>query len=467
MSQPILIVEDDPMQSQMLATLLHRKMGFEACMAENGHEMLQVLDADIHQNIKLIILDLDMPIMGGMESLEILQQRYPSLPVIMLTGSTHIDDVVNAMKLGAIDFLTKPYESDRMMISVKNALKMSTLSKELSRLKSEQEGCVTFKNLIGHDTGLLHVVNTAQKAAASNIPVLIGGETGTGKEVLSEAIHGESARVGKPFVAVNCGAIPAQLVESILFGHEKGSFTGAHEKAIGKFREAEGGTIFLDEVGELPLDTQVKLLRVLQQKEVEPVGASKPVPINVRVISATNKNLEEEIKAGNFREDLFFRLNVLQLELPPLRERREDILTLANHFIERFCVNEGGIPKGLSSTMERELINHEWPGNVRQLENTLNRAMVVSDGNTLNVEDFSTLLENNDPPASHPITNIEQNIYSMHLLHNNGEFKTAEEIEQETMTIALQHFQNNITQASKALGIAKSTFYKKMKLYHL
>ena len=460
MTEPVLIVEDDQMQRQMLTTLLRRKLDFGARGAENGHEALEVLEADKTKTIKLIILDLDMPVMNGMETLEILKQKHPSIPVIMLTGSKDIDDAVAAMKYGAIDFLTKPYEADRMAVTVKNALKISTLTKEVSRLKNEKDGTFTFENLIGHDGGLLQVVNTGRKAAAADIPVLITGETGTGKEVFAQAIHGESARAGKPFIAVNCGAIPSQLVESTLFGHEKGAFTGATEKKIGKFREAEGGTIFLDEVGELPLDTQVKLLRALQQKEVEPVGAGKPVAVNVRIISATNRDLQAEVDENRFREDLFFRLNVLQIELPALRNRRNDIPALAAHFVERFCSNEGGIPKDMSQATLQNLVSYEWPGNVRQLENAINRAMVMSEGNILEIENLNDLGAPQDNTQSADLPTHPQQI---NIMTHDGEFKTVDDIEQEAMQLALKHFDQNITKASKALGMAKSTFYKKLK----
>ena len=461
MTEPVLIVEDDQMQRQMLTTLLRRKLDFGARGAENGHEALEILEADKAKTIKLIILDLDMPVMNGMETLEILKQKHPSIPVIMLTGSKDIDDAVSAMKHGAIDFLTKPYEADRMAVTVKNALKISTLTKEVSRLKSEKDGTFSFENLIGHDGGLLQVVNTGRKAAAADIPVLITGETGTGKEVFAQAIHGESARAGKPFIAVNCGAIPSQLVESTLFGHEKGAFTGATEKKIGKFREAEGGTIFLDEVGELPLDMQVKLLRALQQKEVEPVGAGKPVAVNVRIISATNRDLQTEVDEGRFREDLFFRLNVLQIELPSLRNRRNDIPALSSHFIERFCSNEGGIPKDISQSTIQNLTSYEWPGNVRQLENIINRAMVMSEGNVLEIDNLDGL---GAPPENSQSVNLPSHPQQINILTHDNEFKTVDDIEQEAMQLALKHFDQNITKASKALGMAKSTFYKKMKV---
>lgn len=460
MNKPILIIEDDPLQQQMLKTLLSRKMGYGAQTANNGREALDMLGADAAKTVKLIILDLEMPVMSGMETLEILRQKHPSIPVIMLTGNKDLENVVKAMKLGATDFINKPYDAERILLTIKNTLKISLLTREVTRLKSEKEGTVTFENLIGHDAGLLSIITTARKAAASDIPVLITGETGTGKEVFAHALHGEGTRTGKPFIAINCGAIPSQLVESTLFGHEKGAFTGATEKTIGKFREAEGGTIFLDEVGELPLDTQVKLLRVLQQKEVEPVGGAKPIPVNVRIISATNRDLEEDVMQRTFREDLFFRLNVLQLKIPPLRERKQDIPALTNHFIDRFCINSGSIPKTISEATQEALTAHSWPGNVRQLENTINNAMVMSDGNTLELSELSAPHTENINVAQSVSTKASRSIT---ILSATGHFKTINEIETEAIKVALDHHNQNITQSARALGIAKSTFYKKIK----
>lgn len=456
MDAPLLIVEDDPMQRQMLGTLLRRQLNLDAQVAENGREALALLDSERGRAVKLVIMDLDMPVMSGMEALEILRQKYPALPVIMLTGSKNVQDAVEALKMGAVDFLTKPYDGARIVVTIKNALKMSILTKEVSRLKGEKEGRFSFEDLIGHDDGLARVVQMGRKAAASDIPVLIAGETGTGKEAFSSAIHGEGRRAGKPFIAVNCGAIPAQLVESTLFGHEKGSFTGASDKALGKFREAEGGTIFLDEVGELPRDTQVKLLRVLQQKEVEPVGAGKPVPIDVRIVSATNRDLEAEVAAGRFREDLFFRINVLPIELPSLRDRKGDIPALAQHFIERFCANEGVAAKVISSATHRRMLAHDWPGNVRQLENTINRAMVMSDGGALDIHDLVSGV--GALAVSEIVPEAAQDI---RLVSSEGVFKTVNDLEQDAMRMALAHFNGNVTQAAKALGMAKSTFYRK------
>ena len=464
MSAPILIVEDDAMQQQMLKTLLHRKLGYEAHSLENGQKALDYLASNDSQNIELIIMDLNMPVMGGLEALEIIHHEHPHIPVIVLTGSNNVEDAVKALKLGAIDFLMKPYNGDRMATTVKNTLKLSTLSKDVNRLKRQQDGAFIFKSLIGHNQGLAETIHQGRKAALSNITILITGETGTGKEVFSRAIHGESNRADKPFIAVNCGAIPEQLVESVLFGHEKGAFTGATEKAIGKFRKAEGGTIFLDEVGELPLDTQVKLLRVLQQKEVEPVGAAKAVPVNIRVISATNRDLEQEVAKGTFREDLYFRLNVLQIELPPLRNRKSDIVALAEHFIKRFCAQNNLPPKTIDEKGLHSLMAHDWPGNIRELENTINRAIVVSESSVLQFGD-SGLNPVTNNTSSAPITPIPPTKISntVSVLNKDGSFKTVAQLEEEAMHLALDHFNGNITQAAKALGMAKSTFYKKYK----
>ncbi|MCB1782507.1 MAG: sigma-54-dependent Fis family transcriptional regulator [Alphaproteobacteria bacterium] len=465
MQETILIVEDDELQCHMLATLIHRKLQYEAIVAGNGREALSILDKDTLSNIRLVIMDLAMPVMSGMETLEILSQKYPGLPVIMLTGSKDINDAIKAIQRGAVDFLTKPFEHERLVLTVRNALSLNMLRKEVKRLSGEQEGKLGFHQLIGAETGLASVVRFGRKAASSDLPVLITGETGTGKEVFAKAVHGESQRAGKPFIAVNCGAIPPQLVESTLFGHEKGAFTGATSKVLGKFREAHGGTIFLDEVGELPLDAQVKLLRVLQQKEVEPVGAGRPVPVDVRIISATNRNMEEEVRAGRFREDLLFRLNVLQAEMPPLRERKKDIVPLIMHFIERFSAKTNHIAKPLSNETMKELVNYIWPGNVRQLENAIGRALVMSEGAILEPEDFSDILATDrqktleiEAPSG---INLTAN-HAINLMKPDGNFKTSREIELEAIQYILKYYQGNITRASSAMGIAKSTLYKKL-----
>lgn len=457
MSGTVLLVDDDKLHRRMLATLLERKLDYASIEASDGREALSLLEQDERRTIRLVILDLSMPVMGGLETLAVISERWPGLPVIMLTGNRDIEKAVAAMKAGATDFLNKPYEAERMAVTVRNALRIGTLTREVSRLKRKESGEVVFEDLTGHDGGLAGSVAMGRKAAASAIPVLVTGETGTGKELFARAIHGESDRAGKPFIALNCGAIPPQLVESTLFGHEKGSFTGATERAPGKFREADGGTIFLDEVGELPPEAQVKLLRVLQQKEVEPVGAARPVPVDVRVISATNRDLASEVRAGSFREDLYFRLNVLEIRLPPLRERAADIPVLARHFIERFAAGEKRPPPELDPAMEKILAARRWPGNVRELENAVYRAVVLG-GGTLEAADFGAGEEEGRESAQPQMSGS-----GISVVGEDGGLKPLEQIEREAMDMALRHHGDNITEAARALGIAKSTFYRRMK----
>lgn len=444
---------------------MQRKLGFDAVEADGGRMALSILrDGSKQNDICLAIIDFRMPEMDGLELLEIIKQQYPNLPVIMLTGSKDVKVAVDAMKMGASDFLNKPVDPQRLQVSVRNALKMGVLEKEVKRLKDKDENTFRFENLIGHDSGLLDVVNVGRKAALSDIPVLITGETGVGKEVFAQAVHGESMRVGNPFVAINCGALPANLVESTLFGHEKGAFTGAIAKSPGRFREAEGGTIFLDEIGELPLDAQVKLLRVLQEKEIYPVGSDKAIPVNVRIISATNRDLEAEVAEGRFRDDLYFRLNVLPIHMPSLRQRTQDIMILVNHFIERFSASEGRSLKKITSAAEAILSAGEWGGNVRELENTIHRAMVLCDGDVLDVDDFTALpiggtsLVSGDMAVPEYISEA-----ALTMLDVDGHLKTMDQIEQAAMQFSLQYHNNNVTQAARALNMAKSTFYRKLK----
>lgn len=468
MDKKILIVEDEPLQRQMLETLITRKLEFKSITAHNGRDALDVLKNKAENSIALIIMDLNMPIMSGQEALPLIVQSYPHIPVIVLTGSTDIKDAVNAMKAGATDFLAKPYEGDRMVTTIKNAMKISFLKQEVTLLKKTQNGTHLFTDMIGHDGGLNKTITMGRKVASSDISTLITGPTGAGKEILARAIHGESHRGAHPFIAVNCGAIPAQLIESTLFGHEKGAFTGATEEARGKFREAEGGTIFLDEIGELPMDAQVKLLRVLQQKEVEVVGKAAAIPINVRVLSATNRNLAEEVQQNRFREDLYFRLNVLEMHLPALRDRKQDIPQLVQHFIMRFCAHNDCIPPTISDSAHDLLIAYHWPGNVRQLENTIHRAIALSDQKTLILSDFEHLLrhENDHTTEHHPDIATNRTITHNPYMTQHGDFKTIETLEHDAMRAALEHFDGNITAAATALGIAKSTFYRKMKAHN-
>src|SRR5215468_9461956 len=385
MAKTILIVDDDPAQRRLLQAAVERN-GFLTRTAENGQQAVDAVDT--HADIDVVMLDLVMPGMSGQEALKEIRHRRPELPCIVLTASGGIDTVVQAMQAGASDFFVKPASPERIMVSIRNALEMSNLKTEVVRLKKKAAGQLSFDDMVANAPVMGPVVRMGKRAAASNIPVLITGESGVGKEILARAIQGASDRAGKPFVTVNCGAIPENLVESILFGHAKGAFTGAVDNHAGKFVEATGGTLFLDEVGELPLDAQVKLLRVLQEGEVDPVGAKRPVKVDVRIISATNKDLAKLVADGAFREDLFYRLNVFPIEAPPLRDRREDVPTLVQRFISRFNAEEGRNVRGASDATMAMLLNFDWPGNVRQLENSVFRAVILCEGDLLQPEDF-------------------------------------------------------------------------------
>ena len=335
MAKTVLVVDDDPTQRRLMQAAAE-KQGFRARVVENGEKALEEA-SDAKNGVDVVLLDLVMPGLSGMETLERLMERRPDLPVIVLTATGGIDTVVSAMRAGAVDFFVKPASPERIGISIRNALKLSDLRGEVKRLTKKTEGKMGFEDMIAGAPTMRSVVRLGQRAAASSIPILILGESGVGKEVIARCIQGASERAGKPFISVNCGAIPENLVESILFGHEKGAFTGATERHMGKFVEASGGTLFLDEVGELPLSAQVKLLRALQEGTVEAVGGRKPVKVDVRIISATNRKLLDLVKNGAFREDLFYRLHVLPLTIPPLRMRREDIPHLLRHFLARFA----------------------------------------------------------------------------------------------------------------------------------
>ncbi|MFY8074381.1 MAG: sigma-54-dependent transcriptional regulator, partial [Sphingorhabdus lacus] len=337
MSKTVLIVDDDPSQRRLLQGAVERQ-GFATRTAEDGAQAIaQAMDPAVD----VVLLDLIMPGVSGMEALAAIRAKRDDLPVVVLTASGGIDTVVKAMQAGATDFFVKPASPERVMVSIRNALKVGELSGEVKRLKKKASGTFTFGDMVAGASAMRQVIRLGQRAATSNIPVLILGESGVGKEVIARAIHGESERSGRPIIAVNCGAIPENLVESILFGHEKGAFTGAHDRHLGKFQEADGGTLFLDEVGELPLDIQVKLLRALQESEVDPVGSKRPVKVDVRIVAATNKDLAKLVAEGRFREDLYYRLNVFPLDAPPLRERMEDIPALIKHFVTRINAEEG------------------------------------------------------------------------------------------------------------------------------
>jgi len=360
MSETVLIIDDDPVQRRLLEAMVQR-FGYRAMLAEGGDAGLAMLSGP--QRIDCVVLDLVMPNLDGLGVLARMREQGINIPVIVQTAHGGIDNVVSVMRAGASDFVVKPASPERLQVSLQNALATKALAGELQRLKRKHDGTLSIADVITRSEAMRPVLRSAEKASVSAIPVLIEGESGVGKELIARAIHGSGARRAMPFVAVNCGAMPENLVESILFGHEKGAFTGATDKHTGKFIEADGGTLFLDEVGELPPAAQVKLLRALQEGEVEPVGGRKSVKVDVRIISATNRDLIADVKAGRFREDLFYRLHVFPISVPPLRQRPEDIPELARHFLARIAAEEGKRVRGIEAEALRLLAAFRWPAN--------------------------------------------------------------------------------------------------------
>ncbi len=485
MAASILIADDDAVQRRLVENMV-QKCGYETTVVDSGDAAIALLTAPDAPAIDAMVLDLVMPGLDGMGVLAKIREAGLSIPVVVQTAHGGIDNVVSAMRAGAQDFVVKPVGIERLQVSLRNALNTSALKGELQRIKHSREGRLTFADIITRSEAMAGVLRTAQKAAASTIPVLVEGESGVGKELFARAIHGSGERKSKPFVAVNCGAIPDNLVESILFGHEKGAFTGATERHMGKFVEASGGTLFLDEIGELPLSAQVKLLRALQEGTVEAVGGRKPVKVDVRIISATNRKLLDHVKSGHFREDLFYRLHVLPLTVPPLRMRREDIPHLLRHFLARFCAEENRHITGISGEAMAHLSQLEWPGNIRQLENAVYRAVVMSDGDQLGLSDFPQTAGTTAPPLSDaacdplivgpafhstapamvsgseiPIAPLPS-AGTLAMLNPAGEMRPLEELEGEIIRFAISHYRGQMSEVARRLKIGRSTLYRKL-----
>ena len=483
MTTRILIVDDDPVQRRLLEAMV-RRFGYEAMTAESGAAAVKTLTGPEGEAIDLVVLDLVMPELDGIGVLTHLRERGIAKPVIVQTAHSSIDTVVAAMRAGAIDFVVKPVGAERLQVSLKNALRVGALEDEIRRMKRRASGTLGFNDLSTRSPEMARVVRLSERAARSNIPILIEGESGVGKEVLARAIQGSSDRKGRPFVTVNCGAIPDNLVESILFGHEKGAFTGATEKHVGKFVEANGGTLFLDEIGELPLEAQVKLLRAIQEGEVDPVGGRKSVRVDIRLISATNKSLLDQVKAGQFREDLYYRLNVFPIMLPSLRARREDIPDLAKSFAARFAAEEGKRIRGFTSEAIALIQRYDWPGNVRQLENAVFRAVVLCDGDELTLAEFPQIAAQVDgfdvrippapvSPAAGPAAEAPRFIQvpvrdpNALDLTEGSDIRRMEELERDIIKFALEHYRGHMSEVSRKLGIGRSTLYRKLKEYGL
>lgn len=458
MSRTILIAEDEATQRLTLTDMLERE-GYRVIETKNGAEALHYLKRDdAAELIDLVLTDLNMPEMDGLALITNAKTLLPDLPIIVLTMSTDLEDAVACIRAGAYDFIPKPVQPARLKISIENTFAAKEMRTEIKRLTRAARGDAGFDSLIGHDKGLKNAVAIGKKLAASDLPVLITGESGVGKEAFARALHSESKRTGKPFVAINCGAIPQNLAESVLFGHEKGAFTGAIAKSLGKFREAQGGTLFLDEIGELPPETQAKLLRALQNKEIEPVGLSSSVKVDVRIISATHRDLHDDVENGAFREDLFYRLNVLPAHIPALRERTQDIEPLIDYFSARLCAREGIAPRNFVDSALTHMRSYAWPGNVRELENCVSRALLLASGETITAEEIAPLLRT--ARVSELATNAPDNVIALN--DAQGGRKTMDDLEREIIEKTMQFYEDYVPKAAAALNIGQSTLYRKL-----
>ena len=437
--KPLVLIIDDEKIFRNLYSQALGKLDIEIITAASGEEAFEIIQ---NKPPNIIISDVRMTGINGIELLKKVKNIYPELPFLLVTAYSSIRDAVNSLKYGAVDYLEKPIDLDELKAAVIDTL---NIKRNTASLDFPNEA---IKDIITESPAMLNLLNDAYRVAKSDITVLITGESGTGKEVVSQFIHKNSDRASKPIVTLNCASIPATLLNSELFGHKKGSFTGAITDRLGKFREAQNGTFFLDEIGDMPLELQASLLRAIENQKISPVGNDKELSIDVRLIAATNKSLEKEVANGNFREDLFYRLNVITLEIPPLSERKEDVIPLARHFLK----SGEGQNKRLSANTIRVLQSYSWPGNVRELANTMKRAKILSRTELIMPEHLPPNIRNTS--QEHEIKNTDKNIHTM------------EQTEKTAIKNALERTNGNQTKAAELLGISRRTLINKIKKYH-
>lgn len=441
-----ILIADDEVNILSGLEIAFKEEGWNVLCASDGLDAWEKINKN---DVDLVITDLKMPKMDGYELLKKISSSYPRLPVIVLTGHGTIETAVETMRDGAVDFFTKPVDLDKLLLVVKKTILNSELkeqnrklTEEIDKLKKRQQ----YSSIIGKSSKVSQLIEIINQVAPTKASVLITGESGTGKELVSDAIYSLSSRVGKPFVKVHCAALSESLLESELFGHEKGAFTGAAKEKKGRFELADGGTIFLDEIGEINAQTQIKLLRVLQEKEFERVGGEKTIKVDVRVICATNRNLEDEVKKGNFREDLYYRLNVVHISVPPLRERKEDIDMLALSFLKEFNEEDGKKIEGFTKAARKALFSYSWPGNVRELKNTIESAVVLAKGNMIDTDDLpSSILDEGKK---------EELVITLPV--------TMEEVEKKVIYSTIDYFEGNKSKAADELKIGRKTLYRKL-----
>jgi len=446
----ILLIDDEPQLCHIVSLLL-REHGHVVDVAASGPTALaqaEVSPPDV------AVIDVTLPGMSGIETFTALRTHDAELTAIFITAFGSIPSAVTAMRAGAFDYLTKPFDNDQLLLTIDRALQLRQLTQEVGRLKAELHGRLEFPGIIGNSPAIQEILRVLPRVAATDATVLLLGESGTGKELIARNVHRHSRRATGPFVALNCSAIPAGLVETEFFGHERGAFTDARELRIGRFEQAHGGSLFLDEVGDLPLEAQAKLLRVLEDREVTRVGARKALSVDVRVVAATHRGLEEAVARGKFRDDLYWRLNVVPLRLPPLRERPSDLPLLIDYFVDRLNAELNRRLTGVSPEAQRVLAGHEWPGNIRELENILKRAMILAEGPVLQVEDLPCPLGRSSG-GSGPIT----------LADAVGRATTR--VERSLIETTLAQYRGNRTATADVLGINRKTLFYKMRAHGL
>jgi two-component system response regulator HydG len=443
----ILLVDDDQATREMISmTLSKRGMGVE--LASSGEEAIERLHAE---HFDAVLTDLQM---GGMSGVDLARHvsEGANVPVIILTGRADLERAIGAIRAGVADFLTKPVSMEVLAIAIERALRHRALSEEVVRLRAEVKSDVGFDDMIGESRALRDLQELVERVSASDVPVLVTGESGTGKELVAKALHRRSHRKDAPFLAVNCAALPATLLESELFGHRKGAFTDAREDKEGLFVAARGGTIFLDEVGDMPLEMQAKLLRALQEKKVRAVGGDREVEFDGRVVAATNRDLEEEVEEGRFREDLYYRINVVHLAVPPLRARGRDILLLAQAFVRRAAERSGRKVRGIAQSAAQKLLAYDWPGNVRELENCIERGVALTRFEEITAEDLPDKVRRYEPHRTDESA-------------LDAELPSMEELERRHILRVLEHCGGNKTRAAKILGFDRRTLYRKAERY--
>lgn len=455
MEKLIFIIDDEESILKMLTHWAKNQWGYNVRAFSNGTDALNALS----ENPDLVLLDIMLPDINGNEVLGKIKQRFPNLPVIMLSAQGSVEVALESIRLGAFDYFPKPVDKNRLEPAIRNAIKNYDLERELENLKENIHKEYSFDNIISADKKMQEAFKMISKVLDNDITVLITGESGTGKELVARAIHFNGKRKNAPFVVVNCASIPRELLESELFGHEKGSFTGAHQRKIGKFELAKGGTIFLDEIGEMEMSLQAKILRVIQQKEFERVGGNEVIKTDVRIISATNRDLKFAVDNKQFREDLFYRLSSFPIHIPPLRERKGDIIVLVDHFLKQFNEKLGKNIKGVSKKTLKLFYDYDWPGNVRELENLLERCVILSDGEFIEPDVLPPNINSSSGSISY--SSVEN------LFTDDSPVIPFEKLKEEAIKHALKVTNGNIVDASRKLKIGRATLYRLMEKYKI